>query len=226
MWMRHSSGGLAALLYGPCVVSTTVHNVKIRIQEQTQYPFANTIEFHLQPERDVEFSFYLRDPGWSTGTTISCRGAETRREGGYWVVTKKWKNGDSLRITFAPVVHEVSAVNGEVALQYGPLLFAQPIEAQKRVVKTYSVSGFEDAYFVPASSNTEEVTLPATERWSAYGFKPTQIADGDPLHPFDRAVIALEGTAVRQSDGSPVAIRLLPLGNTPTLRRVTFPVKP
>jgi len=162
MWMRPKSGGLAAVLYGPSRVSTTVEGVRVQIEEKTLYPFENTVEIALQPEKETEFPLMLRDPEWSNGTKVKCAGATISREGSYWIVTKKWKGGDAVSLEFMPNVREVPAVNGEVALQYGALLFVQPIEAHKQVTKTYPLAGFEDAYYLPVPGKYEAVALPST----------------------------------------------------------------
>lgn len=39
----------------------------------------------------------------------------------------------AVRITFTLAAQEVSAINGEIALQYGPLLLAQLFDSQKQV---------------------------------------------------------------------------------------------
>jgi hypothetical protein len=227
MWMRHSSGGLAALLYGPCRVSTTVQDVRVRIEERTHYPFENTVDIEIQPERDVEFPLLFRNPEWSNGTTVQCDSAVISREGAYWVVAKKWKAGDTVRLEFQPSVREIPAVNGEVALQYGALLFVQPIESHKQVIKTYPVQGFEDAYYLPSPGKYMPVALPASSRWRGFGLKPAHVTNGaDPLRPFDQPVVLLQGKLIRQSDGAEVDVSLVPLGNAPTLRRVTFPITP
>jgi uncharacterized protein len=227
MWMRHSTGGLAAVLYGPCTMSTTVHDVKVRIEERTHYPFDNLVEFEIQPERAVEFPLYFRDPGWSKGTTVTCPGAGIAQEGGYWIVKKQWQPGDRVRLRFEASIREVPASNGEVALQYGALLFAQPIAAEKKVVKTYPIPGFDDAYYLPTPGLYNTLRLPASRRWQSFGLQPVSIhEDTDPLHPFDRPSVALKGNLVSQHDGSEVAIMLVPIGNAPVLRRVTFPISP
>jgi uncharacterized protein len=227
MWMRHSTGGLAAVLYGPCMVSTTVQDAKVRIEERTHYPFENSIEFEIQPERAVEFPLYFREPGWSKGTTVTCAGASITREGGYWIVRKKWQSGDRVRLGFEAAVREIPAANGEVALQYGALLFAQPIAAEKKVVKSYPLPGFEDAYFLPTPGKYQPLHLPASRRWESFGLQPVNLHDGtDPLHPFDQPLVALKGNLTNQSDGSEVAVMLVPIGNAPILRRVSFPIAP
>ena len=224
MWMRHSGGGLAALLYGPCVVSTTVNNVPVRIEEKTNYPFDNTVALEIQTGGSAEFPLYLRDPGWSRGTTVECDGATITRSGSYWVVRKKWQSGDKVHIAFVPIIEEVPAVNGEIALQYGPLMFALPLDAKKITLKTYALPGFEDSYY-KLTTKYEALALPSFLQWQSFGFKPIPVSVGvNPLRPFDAAVITLQGTMTRQSDGTQVQTTLVPLGNAAILRRVTFPL--
>ncbi len=224
MWMRHNSGALAALLYGPCTVSTTVQNVPVRIEERTLYPFENTVTLEIHTEGAPEFPLYLRDPGWSRDTIVKCEGAAVTRENSYWVVRKQWRQGDRVLITFVPTIQEIHAVNGEVALKYGALLFAQPLEAQKTTLKTYSVPGFEDSYY-KVSGKYETLTLNAASQWQAFGFRPIPATEGvDPLRPFDDALITLQGKMTKQSDGAQITVTLVPLGNAAILRRVTFPV--
>lgn len=224
MWMRHNSGALAALLYGPGAVSTTVQNVPIRIEEKTLYPFENTVTLEIHTEGAVEFPLYLRDPGWSRGTIVKCDGATITRENSYWVVRKKWQQGDSVHITFVPTIEEVPAVNGEIALKYGALLFAQPLDAQKITLKTYSVPGFEDSYY-KLSGRHETLALDASLQWQSFGFKAMPAADGvNQLRPFDAPLITLQGTMTSQPDGTQTPVTLVPLGNAAILRRVTFPV--
>jgi hypothetical protein len=207
----------------------------VEIEEKTNYPFDDTVEIAIQLEHETEFPLILRDPEWSRGTTITCDGATIGHEGGYWTVTKKWRSADTIRINFVRNIQERRAVNGEVALQYGPLVFAQSIEAQKVVIKTYPAQGFEDAYFLPVPNKYETLSLPAALRWRSFGFRPAltsqepgnRLTDGiNPLRPFDTPVLVLRGNMIRHSDGAEVAVALVPLGNAFTLRRVTFPISP
>ncbi len=226
MWMRHArSGGLAALLYGPCSVKTHVRQVAVELEQTTNYPFEHEVQIEVRPEKEIEFPIYLRDPAWSRGTTVTCASANVARNGDCWVVTKKWKRGDRIEVAFVPTVQEVPAVNGEVALKYGPLLFAQAIAANKTAVKTYSLAGFEDTHYLPASEPQPERMLPENLRWQGYGFKAVRNpGSANVLRPFDTPVLTLEGRMVRADDGSQTEVKLVPLGNAPILRRLTFKI--
>ena len=183
------------------------------------------MDVEVRTERAIKFPLLLRDPSWSRATSVVCDGAEISRVGGYWVVTKKWTSGDRIAIKFAPMVQEIAAVNGEVALQYGALLFCQPIDAEKIVVKRYPIEGFEDAHFAPIAGKYEELMLPAKLRWQGFGLQPVQLTQNiDLLRPFDRPLISLQGKMIRSVDGRQTPVTLVPLGNACTLRRLTFPI--
>ncbi len=223
MWMRHREGGLAALLYGPCKVSTVVNQVRVSLEEQTKYPFEGEVQIVVNPQKPVSFPLYLRDPGWSRGTVIHCAGAQIERKGDYWMVKKTWQAGDEVRAQFAPNVRQEKARNGEVFLQYGSLVFAKEIASRRETVRTYPIAGFEDTYLLPTEANAE-LGLPAEEQWAGFGFSAVPSSGGNALRPFDQPMIALEGKMRSKLDGSLVAVKMVPLGNAAGLRQVTFPV--
>ena len=196
MWMRDGDHGLAALLYGPCTVSTTVGDDRVTIDERTSYPFSEQVELKIDPDRDSAFTLLLRNPGWSKGTTVTCPGAQISSQDGYWKVSKTWHSGDAVNIVFTPQIFEVPAVNGELALQYGPLLYALPIPSTKKAVKKYAVPGFAD-YFLTPTTAIPNLSLPATGA-PGYGFQTRTVTSGvDLLKPFDASPIVLDGSLGR-----------------------------
>ena len=227
MWMKTADGGLAAVLYGPCTVSTTIDNVRVEIEEKTSYPFNQTVEMIIRPEVAKSFSLYFRDPEWSRATKVECGGAHIEREGDFWKISKQWQRGDRILLNFVAEVEQVNAVNGDVALRYGPLLYALPIPHKRSVVKTYSVSGFEDTFYEPLDGPPEELALASSSRWQSFGFAPVaNLQDSATLRPFDEAIIGLRGEMVNIATGAKTPIQLVPLGNAPVLRRLTFPLTP
>jgi len=73
MWMKTNDGGLAAVLYGPSKVTTTVGPDKqqIAITQTTRYPFEEQIHFKIDADRPVTFPLSLRIPAWCEAP--SCR---------------------------------------------------------------------------------------------------------------------------------------------------------
>lgn len=153
MWMRRGNDTLAALLYGPCRVSAHIAGVPVDIEEQTAYPFGDTVALTVHPRSDVEFSILPRDPAWSRNTAIRCADADISQEGGYWRVTKKWTAGDAVQIRFHREVRQLTAVNGEVALEYGALLFARPVPSTSTVLRTYPLPALRTPAMNPPSAS-------------------------------------------------------------------------
>jgi hypothetical protein len=227
MWMRKGDDTLVAPLYGPCTLTTSLTNIPITIEEKTDYPFTNHIDLIVQPDHPATFSILLRQPAWSKGASIACAdGAEVTREGSYWRVRKEWHPGDIVHIDFAPSIHAVPAINGELALQYGALLFAQPIASDQKSVKDYPVKGFHDTYLYPRPGADAPLALPASLRSQSFGFKPSPVENPDMLHPFDTPAIELAGPMIDPATGATKQVTLVPLGNASLLRRVTFPLSP
>jgi uncharacterized protein len=242
MWMRQGNSTLAALLYGPCAVSTKVNGVPLKLVEKTNYPFENTVTIQMQSKEPVEMTLLLRNPAWSGETTLVCEGAEIVRDGMYWEVhKKKWEAGDTVQIAFTPTVQMVLAVNAEAALQYGALVFAKPIPAKETVVSTYPVDGFKDLHFEPTARTDNVLALPDQARWplnlpqsdtteetttsAIKPFKVRHVEGANLLRPFDSPALVLEGTMLDTANqNTPQSVTLVPLGNANQLRRVTFPI--
>lgn len=223
MWLRPRSGGLAAMLYGPSTLDTTVDGVRVQIEQITAYPFTHEIDLRLRSASPKRFPIYLRNPSWSQDSRVVCAGASIQRVGDFWKVEKQWSNEDRIVLTLAPKVRSVRAINGEFALQYGPLLFAQPIPAVKTSLKSWPVPGFEDSYYRP-STQPDTLTFSRKAGASDFGFTPQ--VHGDPAAarmPFAEPPLVLAGTMHRATDGKAIPVTLVPFGAAPTLRWLTFP---
>ncbi len=162
LWMATHDNGLAATCYGPCRVTALAANrVPVVIECRTDYPFNETIEISVQPEREAAFPIDVRIPGWCAQPALSVNGAAVpveRNARGFARVSRRWKAGDTLqlRLPMTAVVqtgrdaapgppysgeHKTTRVTipGEQAAQglpyasvsYGPLLFALPIADTK-----------------------------------------------------------------------------------------------
>jgi hypothetical protein len=226
MWMRHRDGGIAALLYGPCKVSTRVGYVGVELELATNYPFEHRAAVMVRPETETEFNLYFRNPEWSPASSVVCTGAHIVRDGDYWRVRKRWKAGDTVQLEFRAAIRPIVTHNGEIALQYGPLVFAYPIPASAKVVKSYRIAGFQDTYYEPIGDEYEPLAFRSGESKDNFGFEPVLQQDSaSTLHPYDEPVIKLCGemrNIVTQRD---VAVELVPIGCAPTLRRETFQAK-
>jgi DUF1680 family protein len=221
MWMRHPEGGLVAQLYGPCTVSTQIEGTAVSIEERTLYPFEHKIEVTIRLERACKFELYFRNPCWSKATRVVSAGAKIEREGDYWRVLKRWNSGDTVHLAFTPEVRELPAVNGEVAIGYGALIFSLPLASKRKSLKQYNLADFEDSIYEPAFDSNIESDLPAAQRAKAFEVRHRP-EGGNPLRPFDFPLIELHGHLISRVTNTRKTISLVPLGNAPLLRRTTF----
>ncbi|MEI8042056.1 MAG: beta-L-arabinofuranosidase domain-containing protein [Verrucomicrobiota bacterium] len=228
-WMRPNTSepALAAMLYGPSEISTEIAGVSVSIQEKTLYPYSSEVELMMRVSQPVAFCLWLRNPSWSHKTRIVCPRATIRLVNGFWQVRKNWKAADRVSIRFDQTIREVPAINGEVALQYGPLLYVLPVEGTVLAIKSYPKPGFEDYLISCKPGLNTNLALPSSQRSKGYGLRPRSlVATGvSPDRPLDNPPIVLEGKLVRESDHALVPATLVPMGaKSARLRRVTFPI--
>ena len=131
MWLKDKNGQPVAALYGP---STCVYDlgdgVTVKIEEVTNYPFEETIQFKLTFYEDGKVSmkahqmdFTYRVPGW-------CKVSVDK---GFQTVSKTWRSGEVFNLTFPMEIEFVkNAVQGESVVR-GPLTYTYAIPANWEV---------------------------------------------------------------------------------------------
>jgi hypothetical protein len=157
MWMATPDEGLAATLYGPCVVNALAGpRVPVELDCQTSYPFEDTIQVRVKPERPAAFPLYFRVPGWCGSPQVTVNGGRFRGgpdKQGFVRIQREWKPGDIVKLKFPMSVHVTRGYETEYpnpavnknyfgyepalvfqarrlpyeSICYGPLLFALPL---------------------------------------------------------------------------------------------------
>ena len=131
MWMKDKNGQPVAALYGPSsVVYDLGDGVTVRIQEITNYPFEEDIQFKFTFYKDGKVSkephqmdFTYRVPGW-------CKALDQQ---GFQTVSKTWKSGEKFKVNFPMEIEFVkNAVQGESVVR-GPLAYTYAIPAKWEV---------------------------------------------------------------------------------------------
>jgi DUF1680 family protein len=224
MWMKNiQNEGLVAALYGPCEVETTIKNVQVKIEEQTNYPFAGEVHFTVSPQKNLEFPLTLRKPhGCTTVELTGVDEAEVSEAKDKIIITRTWKKNDTFSIHFYFEVEKVAQPSSKTVrgggyyVKRGPLVFALPFEYRMDTIKEYHQSGFY-RYRIKATDK---------EGWK-YKINPdanftfeTNLENEPVLHPWDNPVVMLKGNLVN-AKGDQVPVKLVPEGNT-IFRKVTF----
>lgn len=151
MWMATYDNGLAAVHYGPCKVSALVADkMPVELTCNTEYPFNETIEISVKPDRQATFPLWFRIPGWckNSSLTVNQKVIKTSPDAnGFVRIERLWKPGDKIRLEFPMSVCVVTGYDKNpypkliysphdmpgddlapyASVHYGPLLFALSI---------------------------------------------------------------------------------------------------
>ncbi|MBN2291143.1 MAG: glycoside hydrolase family 127 protein [Pirellulales bacterium] len=232
MWMRSrgpDGEGLAATLYGPNCVSTKIRGAAVTVEEKTNYPFAFDIDFVIKTDREVKFPLRLRVPEWSGEPTVVAAGAKvTRDKRGFIVVSKRWKTGDTVRLTLSPTIHGRPAVDGTTAVAYGPLVYCLTIPEKAEITQRFphaekvGLTGFYGYQYDSMDLATAKRPLKLHGDKPDFGFTVVTNKNSNPLYPWESIPLKLRGELIG-ADGKPEAVTLQPMGCT-ILRRTCFPV--
>jgi uncharacterized protein len=125
--------GLWTVLYAGGTANVALDGGKVKVTQETRYPWDGEVKLTLQPEKELAFDLHLRVPGWCKGApAVEVNGKPLKglkAERGYLTLTRSWRAGDTVRLSLPmPVerVHahpKVKANVGRVALQRGPIVY-------------------------------------------------------------------------------------------------------
>lgn len=151
MWYASIDGGLIAVVYGPCTVNTEVKNTKIRIVEETNYPFNGKIKLTISLDRDTEFPLQFRIPGWAKNTEIKVNNENIKdiECNSFKTLNREWKDGDTITINFDMNLKISRWFNNSIGVERGPLVFALKIDEEWRKIR--GLEPYADYEVIPKS---------------------------------------------------------------------------
>ena len=127
-----SADGLYLHLYDNAVLDWHLENgTALKVQQKTNYPWKDSAEITVTPEKPAEFTLYLRIPGWSDHTQVTVNGKAVSgvTPGQYLALRRRWEPNDSISVKFDLTTHSIEANPrvvddyGRVAVQRGPLVY-------------------------------------------------------------------------------------------------------
>ena len=133
LFMATPDQGLAAVAYGPCVVTATVgDNVQLKLAVETEYPFDSAIQFKLELSEPARFPLYFRIPNWATNAKLVAQNETVPTQPGTFVkLVRRWQPGDMIQLDLPLHIRTERRFNQAVSLIRGPLYFSL------RIGKTY-----------------------------------------------------------------------------------------
>jgi hypothetical protein len=105
---------------------------KVKLKQETKYPWDGNIQITVEPEKEFAFDVNLRIPGWcNSSATLEVNGQVVKSEPvhGYITIARTWKAGDIIHLQLPMAVErvyshpQVKANVGRVALQRGPIVY-------------------------------------------------------------------------------------------------------
>jgi DUF1680 family protein len=120
------------VLYMGNTATVPLKGGKVKLTQETRYPWDGEVRIKVEPETSFAFDVYLRLPGWCQGSkTVTVQGtvADVGLEKGYARISRTWKAGDEIRLVLPmPVLRlyadpRVKADVGRMALQRGPVVY-------------------------------------------------------------------------------------------------------
>ena len=195
-WLKETDSILVAALLAPTVVNTSVKNVKLRVEELTNYPYNNNFTFKISSAKNIHFTLKVRKPDWANNIITK---ENYRIENGYILISRTFKSNDSVSLDFSAEVKVREDNNHEKYFTYGALVFAKPIAATAIKGKIY-VADFSDWMYKPVSN-------------TRYAY-----ADSNPgYYENGKIIVSLKN----QSNNTIEKTELIPMGKT-ILRQVSF----
>ena len=146
-------GGVTLPVYAPCAATVAVGGTRIRLIEDTNYPFDGAIHVSIdQIENEshaLNFSLRLRLPSWAESFALYYNVEQIllAPDDGYLVLTKPFAANDQIKLILPLTLRLQPEAAGGVTVHYGALLLALPIAADARVLR--GTPPFADFAFFP-----------------------------------------------------------------------------
>lgn len=122
-----------AHLYIGGEVVVNLGSEKVKLVQETNYPWSGDVKVKVSVDEEKEFSLALRIPGWCRNSSITVNGDKVELEGkiidGYAYLNREWKDGDTVELNLDMSVNliqanpKVRADAGKVSIQRGPLVY-------------------------------------------------------------------------------------------------------
>jgi len=130
LWYATPDGGLASIMYAPCNVTAHVKGgAEVTIQEDTNFPFDDRIQFKIACSKSVRFPLHLRIPGWcdDPGLLVNGNAEKFSIQEGMVVLDQQWSDGDVVELHLPMKVKLNRWVEQSVSVERGPLVYALKI---------------------------------------------------------------------------------------------------
>jgi len=127
-----SDEGVWVNLYGGSALETAGAGGRLKLRQQTKYPWDGRVRITLGPAKTRRFAVMLRIPGWAKGAGVKINASPVDAEvtpGTYLPLRRKWSDGDAIELLLPMKVRLIEAhpsaknLRGKVAVMRGPIVY-------------------------------------------------------------------------------------------------------
>jgi DUF1680 family protein len=156
---------------------------KVRVVQETGYPFEGQIRISLFPEKKSEFPLFVRIPDWASSAEIYINGKPVDsaglNQGEYFTIRQKWNTGDRIEINF-PIELKVSQRREYInAPQGGKAIYATDWFSMSRGPLVFACNGL-----IYGTDREKTFSLPETNRESCFTPIPAPAGFQGPAYEF------------------------------------------
>ena len=151
-WLKEGENKLIAAVLCPNVLETTIQNIPVKIEVQTEYPFQNHFIFRIETGESIAFRLIIRKPEWATSIKTK---NNYSLENGFLVFEKEFNKTDQIELEFEAGVIVKEDLNHEKYFCHGALVYARHIAAIGKTGRSYA-PGFEDLTYSPVDTSRYE----------------------------------------------------------------------
>jgi DUF1680 family protein len=144
----HTDDSLYVNLFVESKGKVEIGKNSVNVEQRTTYPWSGNVKITVEPERELEFSVYIRIPGWARNEPVpsdlysfldqskekitlkvNSEALEPEIAEGFARIRRRWKKGDVIELALPMPVQMVIANEkvkddlGKIALQRGPLVY-------------------------------------------------------------------------------------------------------
>ena len=135
LWYATPDNGLAAVFYSASSVTADVgkDGTTVTVEEQTHYPFDESVTLTVRCAEPVVFPLSLRIPGWCERPTVKLNGRDCPLENSkprqFIVLDRKWTSGDTieLKLPMQVKLRVWEQNHHSVSVDRGPLTYSLKI---------------------------------------------------------------------------------------------------
>src|ERR1035441_7400509 len=220
--------------HNPSEVTTTVRGgTAVTIEEQTDYPFRESVTLAMKMTGTARFPLAVRIPAWVAAASVTVNGAPAVgvKAGEFLEIERQWKNGDRVELRFPMAVRTSTWFNNSISVERGPLVYSLQIgESWHKIKQTSPAADWEVYPTTPWNYALVKGAFQVTEKAMA---RQPYTADASPVEIAAKARRLPQWTLVDDSPGvlpvSPVTtkraeetVTLVPYGAA-KLRITAFP---